>query len=118
VSAGRSHLRGDGTRKMAYPMLEDASPVASARTVPGRVLYVAYPCPHCPAFHVGRPGADPPMQATPSGSNSVSGWYGTCDGRTPDRSPACLGNAIAADQPLVSCPRRRPRHGEDVPRLG
>ena len=59
MSAGRSHLRGDGTRKMAYPMLEDASPVASARTVPGRVLYVAYPCPHCPAFHVGRPRRRP-----------------------------------------------------------
>ena len=44
---------------MAYPMLEDASPVASARTVPGRVLYVAYPCPHCPAFHVGRPRRRP-----------------------------------------------------------
>jgi len=118
VSAGRSHLRGDGTRKMAYPMLEDASPVASARTVPGRVLYVAYPCPHCPAFHVGRPRRRPAHAGDAVwielGERVV--WH--LRGRTPDRSPACLGNAIAADQPLVSCPRRRPRHGEDVPRLG
>jgi hypothetical protein len=59
MTAGRSHLRSDGTPKVAYPTLADASRVASAGTVSGRVSYAAYRCPHCSGFHVGRPRRRP-----------------------------------------------------------
>lgn len=59
VIAGRSHLRGDGRPKVAYPSLDAAAVVADARSIPGEVRFVAYRCPHCPAFHLGRPRLRP-----------------------------------------------------------
>ena len=67
MTAGRSHLRADGRPKVAYPTLSEAAAAAHARSAPGRVRFVAYRCPHCSAFHLGRPRLRP-------GSASDADW--------------------------------------------
>lgn len=73
MSAGRSHVRQDGRVKTPYASLAAAAHAAAARSEPGGIVYVAYRCAHCPAYHLGRPKRGP-APASDARALDGNGW--------------------------------------------
>lgn len=102
VTAGRAHLRNDGRPKVAYPTLGEAAEIAHARSTPGGVRFVAYRCPYCPAFHVGR------LRLRPSSASDADWielgdrvvWHLRRENRRP--VPRLRREAAAVRQPAVT----------------